>query len=560
MANRTRETTWSELTRGYRSGFSTSPWMESAESPELSPLKTDLDTDVCVIGAGISGLTTAYLLLLAGRKVVVIDDGPIGGGETGRTTAHLTNALDDRYSNLASWRGADNAKLAAESHTAAISLVESIVRSEQIDCDFERLPGYLFQPDGDHTEKLVEELDASRHAGLAGVRLVDRAPWKEFDTGRCLVFPDQAEFHPLRYLNGLARAIQRLGGTIHTGTRVVQIDGEDPVRLETGGPHITAREVVHATNAPLDAPAGIYLKEFPYRTYVIAASIPKGSVAAGLYWDNDDPYHYVRLQKTDAEDLLIVGGEDHPTGKADNADERYGRLEEWTRKRFSRLGEVRYVWSGQVLEPVDGLALIGPYLDRPHQYIITGDSGNGMTHGTLGARLVSDLILGKVNRWATAYDPMRIPKNVRQFVEMGVPAASSYARRVTVGKPEGMVDVGLFEGEIVLEDGKQVAVSRDASGREHRVLAACTHRGCIVAWNSAEMTWDCPCHGSRFAPNGELLTGPAMTPLKSVRKSEAAKPAERPKPAAAPNAANAANAPNGKPAERRPAASGVKRN
>lgn len=509
---------WSELTHGLRSGLSTSAWMDSAPVEHLRPLDRDLKTEICVIGAGISGLTSAYLLLQSGRKVIVVDDGPIGSGETGRTTAHLANALDDRYYHLASWRGEHVARLAAESHTAAIQSVEDTIVAEQIDCEFTRLDGYLFQPDGKHSEKLEQELEAAHKAGLHDVRLIERAPWKHFDTGPCLLFPRQAQFHPLKYLHGLARAIRRLGGEIYTGSRVEKIEGEDRVHLKVHGGHtITATDVVHATNAPLDSPSEIYLKEFAYRTYVIAAEIPAGSVPPGLYWDNDDPYHYVRLERTHEGELLIVGGEDHATGKKDDGEERYARLEAWSRERFPDFGEVRYQWSGQVFESIDGLGLIGPYLDRPHQYIITGDSGNGMTHGTLGARLLTDLIAGKENPWAEAYDPKRKPKAVRELLAMGVTAASSYARVVTAGKSEGTT-IEKGSGEIIDgEDGK-LAVYRDIAGNEHRLSAACTHRGCIVAWNSIEQTWDCPCHGSRFAPNGELLTGPAMAPLEAPSK------------------------------------------
>lgn len=471
-----------------------------------------------MIGAGISGLTCAYLLLRAGKKVIVIDDGPIGSGETGRTTAHLANALDDRYRHIAHWRGEDVAGLAAESHTAAIQIIEDTIAAERIVCDFTRLNGYLFQPDGKHGDKLEKELKATHAAGLTDVELIKRAPWGHFDTGPCLRFPRQAQFHPLKYLHGLARAVRAMGGEIYTGSRVEKVEGDDRLRVNIAGGHtVTADEVVHGTNAPLDAPSQIYLKEFPYRTYVIAAEVPVGSVPPGLYWDTGDPYHYVRVQRTDEGELLIVGGEDHATGKKDDGDERFARLEAWSRERFDGFGEVRYRWSGQVFESLDGLGLIGPYPDRPRQYIITGDSGNGMTHGTLGARLVTDLITGIENPWYKAYDPKRTPHALKEFLDMGVTAASSYARKITAGKSADTI-IERGTGEIIdSEDGK-LAVFRDAAGKEHELSAECTHRGCIVAWNGTEQTWDCPCHGSRFAANGELLTGPAMTPLKRAKK------------------------------------------
>jgi glycine/D-amino acid oxidase-like deaminating enzyme/nitrite reductase/ring-hydroxylating ferredoxin subunit len=499
--------------------------MATAPAEALRPLDRDLHVDCCVIGAGISGLTTAYLLLQAGREVTVIDDGPIGGGETGRTTAHFVDALDDRYEHLLSWRGVEATRVAAASHTAAIALAEDIVARESIACDFVRLDGYLFQPDGRHPDRLANERDAARTAGLDGLSMVDRAPWPDFDTGPCLVFPGQAQLHPLRYLRGLSLAIRRLGGEIYTGSRVEKIEGKIAVKLKVhGGSTVTAKEVVHATNAPLDTPAEIYLKEFPFRSYVIAAPMPAGALAPGLYWDNQDSYHYLRSQRVDDGELLIVGGEDHPTGKADHGDERYARLEAWARERFPMMGEVAYRWSGQVFEPVDGLGLIGRYLDRPHQYIISGDSGNGMTHGTLGARLVADLVTGRENPWEKVYDPARKPKNVKHFLGMGIPAAAGYARKVTTGHKDPS-DIEPDSGAIVEVDGEKVAVYRDATGAEHRVSALCTHRGCVVAWNGSEKTWDCPCHGSRFAPNGELLTGPASVPLEPVSDRTRKRPA-----------------------------------
>ena len=309
------------------SGHTTSVWM-AADVPDLPVLSHDLRTSVCIVGAGIAGLTTAYLLARAGRAVVVIDDGPIGGGETGRSTAHITAALDDRYVEIEKLHGSEGARIAAESHTAAINRIESISSLEDIDCDFERLDGYLFLGGGDDRKLLEEELNAAHRAGLADVELIDRVPVGSFDSGPALRFPRQAQFHPLKYLNGLARAIVRDGGSLYSGTHAESIQDGEPATITTSEGHvITADSIVVATNSPVNDWVILHTKQSAYRTYVIAARIPRGSVPRALYWDTPDPYHYIRLQEVDPlldparrEELLIVGGEDHKTGQADDAE------------------------------------------------------------------------------------------------------------------------------------------------------------------------------------------------------------------------------------------------
>src|SRR5437868_1573461 len=396
------------------SGETTSPWWAMDETPPFSPLDRHTQADVCVVGAGIAGLTTAYMLAREGRSVVVLDDGPVGGGETGRTTAHLSNALDDRYYNLESLFGETGARLAAESHTAAIDCIERIVDREEIDCDFERLDGYLFVPPDCPKDELEREMDAARRAGLR-VEWANRAPIRDFDTGRCLRFPRQAQFSPLRYMSGLVRAFTRDGGRIFTGTHADEIRGGSPARVTTCGGHVvTAGAVVVATNAPVTDRLLVSTREGKYRTYVIGAHVPRGSVTKALYWDTPDPYHYVRLQSAgggggDAYDLLIVGGEDERVGDHDDGDERFAELYRWTRRRFPMIGKIEFQWSGQIVEPTDSLAYIGRMpLDQPNVFIATGDSGHGMTHGTIAGILLTDLIQGRQNEWAGLYDPSRL--------------------------------------------------------------------------------------------------------------------------------------------------------
>ncbi|MCU0492920.1 MAG: FAD-binding oxidoreductase, partial [Chloroflexaceae bacterium] len=280
-------------------GQSTSIWAASASMPSYAPLTRDTQADVCIVGAGIAGLSTAYQLARAGRRVLVVDDGQPGGGESGRTTAQLTCILDRGYAETEELRGEADARLAAESHMAAIDEIERIVQDEQIDCDFARMDGYYFLAPDDDISTLRDELATARRAGLA-VELIDRIPQLGFDSGPALRFPRQGHFHILRYLQGLARAIERMGGTIASGTRIQQVRGGRPVQLETErGLRITANAVVLATNAPINDVLGYSSRVFPYRTYVIGVRVPRGSVGTAIYFDTEEPYHYLRLQPED---------------------------------------------------------------------------------------------------------------------------------------------------------------------------------------------------------------------------------------------------------------------
>ena len=499
----------------------TSVWMATANTPSQSRLKENIRTDVCIIGAGIAGLTTAYLLAKEGRSVVVLDDGAIGGGMTGRTTAHLTNAFDDRYVEMEKMHGEHGSRVIAHSHTTAIDKVEEIVREEQIDCGFERLDGFLFVPPGDSTDVLNEELKASHRAGLDYVELVQRAPIETFDTGPALRYPHQAQFHPLEYLTGLTRAVTRYGGRICTETHATTITGGASARVETAhGPGVACDAIVVATNTPVNDRVAIHTKQAPYVTYVIGVRVPKGSVTRALYWDTPDPYHYVRLQidkSNPSSEILIVGGEDHKTGQEHDGEERFARLEQWTRERFPQMGEVEFRWSGQVMEPVDGVAFIGRNpLDEDNVFIATGDSGQGMTHGTIAGMLLTDLLQGRKNLWEDLYSPSRI--TLRAFPEYAgenLNVAGQFTDYVTAGEIKSVDELPAGEGAIMRDGMSKLAVYRDEGGLVHKLSAVCPHLGCIVAWNSTEKTWDCPCHGSKYRADGRVYQGPANSDLSS---------------------------------------------
>lgn len=510
------------------SGNTRSIWMDTAESPTEPSLTERLTADVCVVGAGIAGMTTAYLLAREGKSVVVLDDGPVGGGMTGRTTAHLVNALDDRYFELERLHGEEGSRYAAESHTAAIDRVEEIVDTEKIDCEFERLDGYLFVPPRDPRKILDDELAAAHRAGLTDVEKVDRVPWDSFDTGPALRFPQQAQFHPLKYLNGLAKAIKDRGGRIYTNTHASEIEGGKQARVDTeGGGVITSSAVVVATNTPVNDLIAIHTKQAPYQTYVIGCRIPRGAVTRGLYWDTPDPYHYIRLQSVgrgpNAYDVLIVGGEDHKTGQKDDSNKRFAALERWTRHRFPMVESVEYRWSGEVMEPVDGLAFIGRNpMDSDNVYIATGDSGNGMTHGTIAGMLLTDLIMGRQNPWEKIYDPSRISlRALGEFAKENLNVAAQYTDLIVGGDVDSVDEIKKDSGAVISRGLSKIAVYRDADGELHERSAVCRHLGCIVNWNSLEKSWDCPCHGSRYDALGHVTQGPANSDLERIKSTAA---------------------------------------
>ncbi|MEO7971107.1 MAG: FAD-dependent oxidoreductase [bacterium] len=500
-----------------------SVWIDTAAIPPETPLTERVTADVCIVGAGIAGMTTAYLLAREGKSVVVLDDGAIGGGMTGRTTAHLVNALDDRYFELERLHGEDGARLAAQSHTAAIDKVEEIVNEEKIACEFERLDGYLFVPPREPKKILDDELAAVHRAGLLDIEKVERVPWDSFDTGPALRFPRQAQFHPLKYLAGLATAIKAGGGRIYTESHAKNIEGGKQARVETdGGGVVTSDAVVIATNSPVNDLIAIHTKQAGYQTYVLGARIPRGSVTRGLYWDTPDPYHYIRIETigkgAGAYDLLIVGGEDHKTGQKDDAGKRFGALERWTRHRFPMVESIEYRWSGEVLEPNDGLAFIGRNpLDSKNVYIATGDSGNGMTHGTIAGILLTDLIVGRKNEWESIYDPSRITlKALPEFVKENLNVAAQYTDLVVGADVDSVDEIKRGAGAVISRGLHKVAVYRDPRGETHEMSAVCRHLGCIVNWNTLENSWDCPCHGSRYDALGHVIQGPANSDLPPV--------------------------------------------
>ena len=505
---------------GLTSGKNISYWTDSASSPVKNPLKQNLETDVVIIGGGLAGISVAYCLTQSGKSVVLVEDGYIGSGETGRTTAHFVTALDDRYYHFEKVFGEEKTKLIAESHQAAIDFVEHTIKKETIDCGFERVNGFLFLHPTDKKDSLERELEAALKAGVQ-IDAMDEVPGL-LNKQRGLRFMNQAQFHPLKYLDGLCKVIEQTGGKIFTGTHAAEINNEG---ITTGdGFTVKAKHVVVATNSPVNNLFTMFEKQYAYRTYVIGALIKKDSLPRALWWDTGDfesnakipPYHYVRVHPYNGEhDLLISGGEDHPTGDTTKTDvpeaDRYQLVEDWTRKNFP-IGEILYRWSGQVLEPMDGVAFIGrnPF-DHDNVYIITGDSGNGMTHCSFAGLLITDLINGKENKWEELYNPSRftLSQSAPVIKQMINESLSFLKQMPNFNSIKELSSIKNGEGKIVDMLEEKFGVYRDKNGALNIVSAQCTHLKCSVVWNADELSWDCPCHGSRFTYEGKVINGPA---------------------------------------------------
>lgn len=488
----------------------TAPWMQGVPELGLPPLEGDTEVDVCIIGAGIAGLSVAYALAREGRDVLVVEKYRVGAGETGRTSAHLASALDDGFAELIRLHGEDKARFAYESHAAAILRIAETCRDEGIDCEFQWVDGYLFlKPNGDVAD-LEREFRAAHQVGFRDVEWCLNLPIEGFESGPAIRFPRQAQFQPLSYLTGLAQAVLRHGGRIMESTEVTGVESGPPAVVQTTSGTIRCRQLVCATNAPIVDWFAMHTKQAAYRTYMVAMHILEGAVPPGLYWDTEDPYHYVRRWH----DLLLVGGEDHRTGNSDeDGSDRFHRLEQWAQGRFPVAGSA-WRWSGQVLEPIDGLAFIGRNPGKAdHVFIATGDSGHGLTHGTIAGMLIPALMQGDDHPWRELYDPAR--RNLRAsgtFVKENLETVrhlADFVRSDQVSPGEIPVD----SGAVITRGLSKIAMYRDREGQLHEHSAVCTHMGCIVHWNPVEKSWDCPCHGSRFSAHGEVINGPAIKAL-----------------------------------------------
>ena len=496
---------------------SQSLWLATSLGTNFPTLRANLTVDVAIVGAGITGLTAATLLKKAGLSVAVIEAEGVAEGVSGLTTAHLTEALDRSCRQLIKDMGEDNARLAAESARVALARVGAFVDEAGLDCDFARLPGFRYTEDPEEMPELEAELEAAAVLG-SEVTLTRDVPLP-FKVAGALRFDGQAQFHPRGYLLPLALAIPGNGSRVFEHTRVTEVEDGKPCRVVTSQGTVTARHVILATHAPFNNVL-LQTKVASYRSYVLALRLMAGEEPpVGLFWDTEDPYHYIRSHASDGGPLLIVGGEDHKTGKDDDTTERFETLLAFAAARF-KVASVQYRWSAQVIEPVDGLPFIGRDPGSEHVYVATGYSGTGMTFGTLAAMINTDLILDRKNPYQDLYDPGRfkaqasIVDYVKENVDFPVHLVTD---RLKGAEATSLAEVAKGEGKIVELAGEKTAVYRDDRGLLHAVSPVCTHMGCLVGFNNAEKTWDCPCHGSRFDKDGKVLNGPAVTPLASRR-------------------------------------------
>jgi glycine/D-amino acid oxidase-like deaminating enzyme/nitrite reductase/ring-hydroxylating ferredoxin subunit len=491
---------------------SDSLWSSTAATPGYPQVTTNVHTDVLVIGGGITGLTAALRLAEAGLSVTLVEARRLGSGVSHRSTVHMTEMVDSWYTDIESSFGKEGARLVARSSRAALDEIAKLAEARS---GVERKPGYLYTETADHVDWLREEYEAARRAGLS-VSLLPSAPLP-YPTRGALLFPDQLQLHVVRYLAGLAEAAAARGARIHEGSRVVAVeDGEPCLAHLENGPVIRAKHVFVATDAPLNR-VFLQTKIAAYRSYVLA--FRGAELTSGLFWDTADPYHYLSPYSIDGVPYLLVGGEDHKTGATSKTAERFDSLLSWTKARLS-VAEPDFRWSAQVRESVDGLPFIGRNSASEHVYVATGFSGNGTTFGTIAAMIVSDLIMGRTNPWADLYSATRVKPVTSATAYVGENVdfpIHLLTDRLAPPEARTVEDIPPGEGKTLLVQGERLAVYRDEAGALHAVSSVCTHLGCIVKFNRAEKTWDCPCHGSRFGVDGAVHDGPATRPLERRR-------------------------------------------
>lgn len=499
--------------------------------PRTEPLAANINCEVCVVGGGIAGLLIAERLHREGVDVVVLERSGLGTGETKNSTAHLVTALDDRYVMLERIHGPTNAKHLGESHAAAIAYIERLVQRLTIECGWERLDGYLVVNERHRSQAeqlLRDEFEACRRAGIDAQR-VQRLPesWP-IGMGPALRFSRQAQFHPLRFVLAVTQHLLAAWVRIYTDTTVAEIQGGSNATVTTRDHFkVKCRHVVVATHTPIDGHLVVHTRQAGYETYVMAFRVPPSELQPILLWDglweDDDSYRYVRLAKSkqslDTHDIMIAGGEDHKVGQPPADHEPYRRIEEWVRSYFPMCGDIVCRWSGEIMESVDGVASIGrSVLGHPNVYVVTGDSGNGITHAGIAAHIIPDLILERENTWTSLYSPTRlIPlKASGDLVRENVNALSQYRDWIRPGDVVSEAEINPGSGAVLSKGLTRLAVYKDQAGQCTRLNAMCPHLKGVVRWNSVEQTWDCPCHGSRFDRYGNVIHGPANQPLTKI--------------------------------------------
>lgn len=495
-------------------------WQGTSGETSFPKLSAQLGADVAVIGGGITGITAAMLLSKGGKRVVLLEATRVGGGTTGGSTGNLHVLPDQGLHAIREKWGRETAQELVQSRGEALDMVEGIVAEHALDCDFHRRPHYLFPVGEEQTEQILVEYEAAREAGLPAI-LAGTVPLP-FAVNRVVKMEGQGQFHPLRFVRQLAEAISSERCRIFEDSPVLEIDEKNLV-VRTAGGEVHAETIILATHTP----KGFNLLQTalgPYREYGIAGRLKSGSFPAGIYWSAEEPSHSIRSFERNGETYLVAIGEKHKTGQHDNSVDYFARVEEFARARFD-LGEIEYRWSAQNYRPADSLPYIGRTAASERIHVATGFGTSGLLYGPLAAAIISEGILGRPSRWEPLYRAVRFTpgKGGGTFIKENVDVAVQYVKDyLTSAERETLGDVQPGEGKVAELEGKRVAVYRDGERSWSAVSPVCTHLGCIVHWNRWEKSWDCPCHGSRFRPDGTVIEGPALKPLekRSLRLEE----------------------------------------
>lgn len=505
-----------------RDGARISLWQNNM--PDYTPgqtASTDAVYDVLIAGGGITGVTTALLLQKAGKKVAIAEAHGLCFGTTGGTTAHINSFFDTSYDQIESDFGKEAAQLISKATRQARELFRTQVTDYNINCGFEEKEGYVFAQTAEQTDQLDKMYEASKRVG-SEVEYVQEIP-VPIEFQKAIVYRGQAQLHPARYVQALAKAFEEAGGVIMQNCPVEKFQNEDDIlEIETGNGTIKAKALIWATHIP----PGINLLHFrnaPYRSYAISVKLKNDAYPDALAYDMYDPYHYYRTQDIDGEKYLIVGGEDHKTAHEENTNNCFNNLIAHTRKYFD-VAEITAHWSSQYFEPSDGLAYIGHLPGNPDNvYVATGYGGNGITYSHIAAITLTDLLTKGSSEFAHLFSPGRIKPiaGFAAFVQENADVVKEFiSKRLSAKKIEGLSELAHGEAKVVKYEGNTVAIYKDDNGGIHALNPVCTHAKCVVGWNSAEKTWDCPCHGARYDINGEVLTGPARRGLEKVELDE----------------------------------------
>jgi glycine/D-amino acid oxidase-like deaminating enzyme/nitrite reductase/ring-hydroxylating ferredoxin subunit len=492
-------------------------WIDTAPRTDYPAMLGDVSADVAILGGGITGLTAAILLKRLGKTVAVIEARRIAEGVTGHTTAKVTSQHELIYDTLLKEHGQEKTRLYADANEAAIARIEEFVNEKNIDCDFRHLPAYVYTESEDYLGQLEAEVEAAQRVGLPASFVRD-VPLP-FAVKGAVRFDNQAQFHVRKYLLPLAEEIPGDGSHLFENTRALDVEEGEPCEVETDRGVLRAKDVIVATHIPFTVKGEFWSKSYPQREYGIAARIGQTVASEGTSINAESPTRSVRTASWYGQTALIVVGETHKTGEEPDTEQRYRNLEEWAQERF---GVTHFInrWSAQDYYAFDVLPYVGKIgVGSEHVYVATAFRAWGMTNGTAAAMLLADLIAGRENEWAELYDSTRTsPLASTSLYKEG----GSQAMHLVKDRFEdegGITDIAPGEGRIVGRPGDQSAVYRDPQGEVHAVSARCTHLGCIVSWNPAETSWDCPCHGSRFSVDGEVLQGPAVRDLEKKEPS-----------------------------------------